>query len=120
AAIVARVDAVHLAPAIVLVGYEQNGLQPRFWWRAAIFAASVAIPVVLIPATLQTTILHVFQVTSNAVRLWGEPVKLQAHARELSIFVGMPVMILAALGAYSLWSRRELRRLFLLAGVPTF
>jgi len=120
AAVVARLDAVLLAPAVALVGYQQNGLQRRFWIRAVIFAASVAIPVLLLPATLGTSVFRIYEVTSNAVRLWGEPVKLKLHARELSIFAGMPVMILVALGTYSLFQRRDFARLLLLAGVPLF
>ena len=118
AAVVARLDAVLLAPAVVLVGYQQNGLQRRFWVRAVIFAAGVAIPVLLLPAALGTSIFRIYAVTSHAVQLWGEPIKLLQHARELAFFAGMPVMVLAALGVYSLSQRREFSRLLLLAGVP--
>jgi hypothetical protein len=120
AAVVARLDAVLLAPAVVLVGYQQNGLQRQFWTRAAIFATSVAIPVLLIPAALGTSIFRVYEVTSNAVRLWGEPMRVGQHGRELALFAGMPVMILAVLGAYALAVRREVGRLLLLVGVPMF
>jgi hypothetical protein len=117
-AVVARLDAVLLAPAVAVIGYQRYGLRRRFWARAAIFAASVALPVLLLPAVLGTNVFHIYEVTSKAVRLWGEPVKLSVHARELAFYVGMPVMILVALGVLSLFRRREFGRLLLLAGVP--
>lgn len=118
AAVVARLDAVLLAPAVVVIGYQQDGLLRRFWLRAAVFAVSVAVPVLTLPALLGTSVFRIYEVTSNAVRLWGEPVKLLLHARELAFFVGMPVMILASLGAYSLFQRRDIGRLILLVGIP--
>ena len=48
AAIVARLDAVLLAPAVVLIGWERHGLGRAFWSRASIFALGVLVPVILV------------------------------------------------------------------------
>src|SRR5215203_3539865 len=63
AAIVARLDAILLAPAVLLIGYDQHGLGKAFWSRALVFTIAVLVPVVLVPAALGADILDVVAVT---------------------------------------------------------
>jgi len=118
AAIVARLDAVLLAPAVVLIGWEQHGLGRAFWSRASIFALGVLVPVILVPAQLHANLLDVYAATKHALVLWGDSVRPAQHAREVSLFIGIPAGVLIALGCLDLWRRRDYRRLLLLAGVP--
>jgi hypothetical protein len=117
AAIVARLDAILLAPAVMLIGYDQHGLGQAFWTRALVFTIAVLIPVVLIPAALDTSILDVVAVTRHAVGLWDFSRPSQ-HARELSLFLGIPAAILVSLGCLGLARGRDYLRLMLLVGVP--
>ncbi|PYP77270.1 MAG: hypothetical protein DMD35_15670 [Gemmatimonadetes bacterium] len=98
AAIVARLDAALLVPAVVLIGLEQHGLRRSFWTRASVFALGVLVPVVSVPAALHATIFDVYATTKHAVALWGEGFRPAQHARELSFFLGIPAGVLAALG----------------------
>ena len=118
AAIVARLDAALLVPAVVLIGLEQHGLRRSFWTRASVFALGVLVPVVSVPAALHATIFDVYATTKHAVALWGEGFRPAQHARELSFFLGIPAGVLAALGCFGLARRRDYRRLLLLGGVP--
>jgi hypothetical protein len=118
AAIVARLDAVLLAPAVVLVGYERLGMGRSFWTHAGLFAVAVLVPVVVVPALYRATIFDVYASAKYSLTLWGESVRPAQHARELSIFLGIPAGILVALGCFALAKRRDYRRLLLLAGVP--
>jgi hypothetical protein len=118
AAIVSRLDAVLLAPAVVLVGYGQHGLGKPFWIRALIFTIGVLLPIVLVPAVLDATILDVYATTRRAVVLWGDGLRLAQHAREFSFFIGMPAALLTAMGYLALVRKRESLRLILLGGVP--
>ena len=117
AAIVARLDAILLAPAVVLIGYHQHGLGRTFWSRALVFTIAVLVPVVLVPAALGANILDVVAVTRHAIVLW-DAFRPTQHARELSLFLGIPAAILMALGCLALVRRRDYMRLLLLVGVP--
>jgi hypothetical protein len=118
AAIAARLDAVLLAPAVVLVGHRQHGMGKAFWSRALIFALGVLGPVLAIPAVLDATIFDVYATTRYAIGLWGDGFRPAQHARELSFYVGIPAALLAALGGLALVRRREHLLLALLVGVP--
>jgi hypothetical protein len=118
AAVVARLDAVLLVPAIVLIAYEQHGLARAFWLRALIFAIAVLVPVVLVPSAFHASILDVVAATRHAIGLWGIAVRPAQHARELSFFLGFPAAVLVALGSLGLIRGRDHRRLLLLVGVP--
>jgi hypothetical protein len=118
AAIVARVDAILLAPAVALIGYEQHGLGRQFWSRAVVFTMFLLGPVVLVPAALDTTILDIVTVTKSAIGLWGRGFRPAQHAREASFFIGIPAAILVGLGCLALARRRDSSRLLLLVGVP--
>jgi hypothetical protein len=119
AAIVTRLDAALLAPAVMLIGYEQHGLGRAFWSRASVFSLGVIVPVISIPALLHATILDVYAATRYALVLWGDSVRLAQHARELSFFIGIPAGVLAAVGCLGVVRRRDYPRLLFLAGVPT-
>jgi hypothetical protein len=119
AAIVSRLDAVLLAPAVVLIGYEQHGLGRAFWNRAVVYALCLLLPVVAVPAALHATIMDVYSTTKYAVSLWGESFRPVQHARELSFFLGLPAAVLIALGCLGLSRRRDHARTMLLVGVPT-
>jgi hypothetical protein len=118
AAVVARLDAVLLAPAVVLIGYERHGLGRAFWMRALVFTVGAVVPVILIPAALDVTILDIVRITRYAIVLWGDGFRPAQHAREVSLFLGIPAGILVALGCLGLARRRDYRRLLLLVGVP--
>ena len=118
AAIVARLDAILLAPAVMLIGYHQHGLGRAFWSRALVFTIAALVPVVLVPAALGANILDVVAVTRHAIVLW-DAFRPTQHARELSLFLGIPAAILVALGCLALVRRRDYMRLLLLVGVPT-
>ena len=117
-AIVARLDAVLLGPAMVLVGQEQHGFGRRFWFRAGVFALAALVPVVLIPAALHATIIDVVTTTRYAIGLWGNGFRPAQHAREASLFLGIPGGVLVALGCVALARRHDYRRALMLVGIP--
>ena len=117
-AIVARLDAVLLAPAVVLIGHERYGFGRTFWTRASAFAVGVLVPVIAVPALRHATIFDVYAAAKYALSLWGESLRPAQHARELSIFVGIPAGILVALGCFGLARKRDYRQLLSLAAVP--
>jgi hypothetical protein len=117
-AVVARLDAVLLAPAVALVGYEQHGLGRAFWLRAVVFTIGAVVPVILIPAALDATIFDIIGITRYAIVLWGDGFRPVQHAREVSLFVGIPAGILVALGSLGIARRSDYRQLLLLVGVP--
>ena len=117
-ALVARLDAVLLAPAVALIGYEQHGFRRPFWTRALVFTLGALLPVVLVPAAVHATILDVVASTRYAIVLWGDGFRPAQHARELSLFLGIPAAVLVALGCVGLTRRHDYRRLLLLVGVP--
>jgi hypothetical protein len=118
AAIVARLDAVLLAPAVLLIGYDRYGVGRAFWVRGVVFALGVLVPVISIPARLGVDILDVYATTKYALVLWGDPIRLVQHAREASFFIGIPAGVLIALGCLGLVRTRDHPRLLLFAGVP--
>jgi hypothetical protein len=117
-AIVARLDAVLLGPAMALVGYEQHGLGRQFWSRAGVFAVGATLPVVLVPAALHASIFDIVAITRYAISLWGNGFRPAQHAREASLFLGIPGGVLVALGCVGLARRGDYRRALLLVGVP--
>jgi hypothetical protein len=118
AAVVARLDAVLLAPAVALVGYDQHGLGRAFWLRALAFVIGAGIPIILIPAALDATILDIIGITRYAIVLWGDGFRPVQHAREVSLFLGIPAGILVAFGCLGIARRRDYRRFLLLVGTP--
>jgi hypothetical protein len=118
AAIVARLDAILLAPAVLLVGYDRYGWGRVFWSRALVFTIAVLVPVAALPASLDATILDVVAITRYAIRLWGDAFRPAQHAREASFFLGIPAAILVAFGSLRLVRIRDRSRLVLLVGVP--
>jgi hypothetical protein len=120
AGIVARLDAVLLAPAVGLIGYRQHGLGRRFVLRGLAFTAAALLPVVLVPGAVGATILDVVRISNYALYLWNRPPSLAPHAREFAYFIGTPAALLVAFGLLRLTKEREMLRLALLAGVPLF
>ena len=118
AAIVTRLDAILLAPAVLLIGYDQHRLGRIFWSRALVFTIAVLVPVVAVPAALDTTILDVVTITRYAIVLWGDAFRPAQHAREASFFLGIPAAVLVAFGCLRLTRMRDRSRLLLLVGVP--
>lgn len=118
AGVVARADAVLLAPAVALMVYEQDRLGRRFVRRGLAFAAGALVPVVALPAAFDATIVDVLRISSYAVTLWDRTLDRRQHAVEFAIFVGIPAGLLALAGLYRLVRCRDAFRLLLLAGVP--
>jgi hypothetical protein len=120
AGVVARLDAVLLAPAVGLIGYEQHRLGLTFVRRGLVFTVATLFPVVLIPGAVHATILDVVRISNYAVELWDRPPSLAPHLREFAYFIGTPAAMLVAFGLLGLVKSREGLRLALLAGVPIF
>jgi hypothetical protein len=121
AGVVARLDAVLLAPAVALIAYEQhdrmNGDVVR---RALAFTVATLLPVVLLPAAVGASIVDVVRISNYGVALWQLPSGLAPHAREVAYFVGVPAALLAAFGILQLVRDRAAYRLVLLVGSPLF
>jgi hypothetical protein len=120
AGVVARLDAVLLAPAVGLIGYGQHGLGRIFVLRGLAFTAAALLPVVLVPGAVDATILDVVRISNYAVHLWDLPPSLAPHAREFAYFIGTPAALLLAFGLLRLTKERDVLRLALLVGVPLF
>lgn len=118
AGVVARLDAVLLAPAVGLIGYQQHGLGSTFVRRGLAFTAAAVLPVILVPGAAHATILDVVRISNYAVDLWNRPPSLAPHAREFAYFIGTPAAMLGAFGLLRLVKAREGFRVALLAGVP--
>jgi len=117
--VVARLDAVLLAPAVVLIAYEQHHRVGRdFVRRALVFTGAALVPVLLVPGSVGASILDVVRISNYAVTLWNRPPSLAPHAREFAYFVGTPAALLVAFGALRLTKDRAFYRLALLSGVP--
>jgi hypothetical protein len=121
AGIVARLDAVLLAPAVALIAYERHGrVNGDFVRRALLFSAATLLPVVVVPAAVGASIFDVVRISNYAVELWDLPPSLAPHAREFAYFIGMPAALLMAFGLLRLVRERAPYRIALLAGVPLF
>jgi hypothetical protein len=118
AGVVARLDAVLLAPAVGLIGNQQHGLGRTFVRRGLVFTGAALLPVVIVPATVGATILDVVRISNYAVGLWNLPPSLGPHAREFAFFLGTPAALLVAFGLLKLAKERQWLRFGLLAGVP--
>jgi hypothetical protein len=120
AGVVARLDAVLLAPAVGLIGYQQHGLGGTFVRRGLVFTGAALLPVTIVPATVDATILDVVRISNYAVGLWNLPPSLGPHGREFAFFIGTPAALLVAFGLLKLVQERQWLRFGLLAGVPIF
>ena len=121
AGIVARLDAVLLAPAVAMIAYEQHGrIDGGFVRRGLVFTAATLLPVLLVPASVDASILDVVRISNYAVALWDLPPSLAPHARELAYFIGMPAALLIAFGVLKLAKEHAFYRLALLLGAPVF
>src|SRR5687768_12374358 len=98
AGVVARLDAVLLAPAVALTAYNQHGLGRTFMRRGLVFATGTLVPIVLVPGAFGATIFDVVRISNYAVGLWNRPPSLAPHTREFSYFIGTPAALLAAFG----------------------
>lgn len=118
AAMVARFDAVLLAPAVPLIAYGQHGLGRTFLLRAVVFAAGVLVPLVGVLGAFHSTFLDVLEISGHVTLLWERGLSGKRHLHEVAVFVGLPAGVLVALGLRQLARRREYLPLLLLAGVP--
>lgn len=117
-AVLARTDAVLLAPAVALAMFERDGLARRTWLRGAVFGLSAIVPYAGILAAFGATPFDVLHISSYAVTLWDHGPLPWKQRRELMVFVGIPAMVLGALGLVRLMLDRRWLRLAMLAGVP--
>jgi hypothetical protein len=118
---IARLDAVLLAPAVALIAYEQHPrLDGDFARRAVVFTTTALLPVVVVPAAFDASILDVVRISNYGVVLWQLAPSLAPHAREFAYFVGMPAALLMAFGILRLVRSRAVYRMALLVGVPLF
>jgi hypothetical protein len=101
-AVVARTDAVLLAPAVPLILFEQYGRGRTFFARNLLFGFGALIPIVLVFAAFGTTIFDVLHISNYAVALWDRGISIRRHVEEVALFVGIPGAILGALGLWQL------------------
>jgi hypothetical protein len=121
AGIVARLDAVLLAPAVALIGLQQHGrIGSSFVLHGLAFTTAALVPVVLVPGSVDASIFDVVRISNYAVTLWNRTPSLAPHAREFAYFIGTPAALLAAFGILKLVNDRAIARLSLLVGVPLF
>ena len=118
AGVVARLDAVLLAPAVGLIGYHQHRLGRIFVRRGLVFTVAALVPVIVVPATVDATVLDVVRISNYAVGLWNRPPSLGPHGREFAFFIGTPAALLVAFGLLKLAKARQWVHFGLLAGVP--
>ncbi|HKP14908.1 MAG TPA: hypothetical protein VJT85_02555 [Gemmatimonadaceae bacterium] len=118
AAMLARTDALLLAPAVPLLFYETDRLQRRFFLKSAAFGVCCAVVVFGVLALFHSTFLDVVRISAYVVSLWARGWSLLRHAEQGVLFAGVPGAIFAGLGIFQVVRQRNLLTLLLLLAVP--
>jgi hypothetical protein len=118
AAILARTDAVLLAPAVPLLLFRSHGRGRPFLVRWAMFGLGTIVPLVAVLAAFHSTIFDVLAISSYVVTLWNRGLSLVTHLVETVLFVGIPGGIFVGLGLCQVVRERRYQTVLLLVGVP--
>lgn len=111
AAIFVRADAILMVPTALFGLWLQHRMRAAFWSRACSFALAAALVVILAPAPLGFSFIDTMTAARRVVGLWQRWPWSRLHAMILILFVGLPVVLLAAVGTVQLLRTRAWARL---------
>jgi len=118
AAMLARTDALLIAPAVLLLFYEADRFERRFFVKSALFGACCGVVVFGVLAMFHSTFLDVVRISGYVVTLWNRGWSLLRQAEQGVLFAGIGGAIFAGLGVFQVVRQRDRPTLLLLVGVP--
>jgi hypothetical protein len=117
-AVLARTDAMLLAPVAALILWRREGWSWRLVGHCAAFGAAAAGLASAILAAFGQSPFGVLKIATHAVALWGRRTGWWVQPMSILAFAGPISLGLAAVGLARLAWKREAYRLLLLAGAP--
>ena len=117
-AVLARTDAMLLAPVAALILWRREGWSWRLVGHCAAFGAAAAGLASAILAAFGQSPFGVLKIATHAVALWGRRTGRWVQPMSILAFAGPISLGLAAVGLARLAWKREAYRLLLLAGAP--
>jgi hypothetical protein len=118
AAMLARADALLIAPAVPLLFHQADRFERRFFLKSAVFGVCCAVVVFGVLAAFHSTFLDVVRISGYVVSLWDRGWSLLRHAEQGILFAGIVGAIFLGLGVFQVVRQRDRPTLLLLVGVP--